>query len=554
MIAIAAVPVHIPAVEVKAVLSVEQQPAAAYPGSELTFIVYIESDVPFTGIQFDLDIPEGLTYVPFSGKVVDGTCEVLGFTEASFTELTKRVTYGNDIPYSGTEKIALAEFRCNVDKNASAGNYQVSVNRADVSDSAFVSVASEIRPTSVNVTIPPKRLKIIPETATVYTADRTVSLTAEFEPSDTTNRNVTWQSSDESAATVENGVVQLLKKGFVTITAISDENGVEGYCVLTINCSHIHTKTIEAGASTCLVHGHDAYTVCEDCGEIVAGSNAPLPLSDHRFAEDVQDRYLKTEASCISKAVYYKSCSVCSEKSEETFEYGENNPSNHVGNTHIENAVAPSCISNGYTGDIVCDSCKKIIEYGTSVDKTAHVPSQKFKENIKEASCTDSGSYDEVIYCTQCKTELSRKSIVIPSEGHRYKDRVIPPNCTEKGYTVHTCEKCPDSYIDTYVDAIGHDFSDNAEYCRHGCRTKNPYYQEPEKVILGDADGNGEIESVDVTFIQRYIAQIPTPYTKAELMRGDVDGSGDLELTDVTAIQYYLCHLKTPYPIGEIVS
>ena len=76
----------------------------------------------------------------------------------------------------------------------------------------------------------------------------------------------------------------------------------------------------------------------------------------------------------------------------------------------------------------------------------------------------------------------------------------------------------------------------------------------PKPYFLGDADGNGELESVDATFIQRCIAQIPTPYTKAELMRGDVDGSGDLELTDVTAIQYYLCHLKTPYPIGETIS
>ena len=69
--------------------------------------------------------------------------------------------------------------------------------------------------------------------------------------------------------------------------------------------------------------------------------------------------------------------------------------------------------------------------------------------------------------------------------------------------------------------------------------------------ILGDADGNGEIESVDATFIQRWLAKIDTPYTKAELMRGDVDGSGDLELTDVTWLQYYLTDIQTPYQIGK---
>ena len=73
----------------------------------------------------------------------------------------------------------------------------------------------------------------------------------------------------------------------------------------------------------------------------------------------------------------------------------------------------------------------------------------------------------------------------------------------------------------------------------------------PKKPLLGDADGNEEIESVDATFIQRYLADIPTPFTKAQLMSGDIDGSGDLELYDVTCIQRYLCHLKTDYPIGE---
>ena len=40
---------------------------------------------------------------------------------------------------------------------------------------------------------------------------------------------------------------------------------------------------------------------------------------------------------------------------------------------------------------------------------------------------------------------------------HSYADAVTAPTCTEKGYTTHTCE-CGDSYTDTYVDAIGHDF------------------------------------------------------------------------------------------------
>ena len=61
---------------------------------------------------------------------------------------------------------------------------------------------------------------------------------------------------------------------------------------------------------------------------------------------------------------------------------------------------------------------------------------------------------------------------------HDYTDVVTAPTCTEQGYTTHTCA-CGDSYKDTYVDARGHDFSDNAEFCRNGCGTANPDYVAP---------------------------------------------------------------------------
>ena len=38
---------------------------------------------------------------------------------------------------------------------------------------------------------------------------------------------------------------------------------------------------------------------------------------------------------------------------------------------------------------------------------------------------------------------------------HNYKATVTAPTCTAKGYTTHTCA-CGDSYVDTYVNALGH--------------------------------------------------------------------------------------------------
>ena len=43
----------------------------------------------------------------------------------------------------------------------------------------------------------------------------------------------------------------------------------------------------------------------------------------------------------------------------------------------------------------------------------------------------------------------------VEAHEHSYTAAVTPPTCTEKGYTTHTCA-CGDSYVDTYVDALGH--------------------------------------------------------------------------------------------------
>ena len=52
--------------------------------------------------------------------------------------------------------------------------------------------------------------------------------------------------------------------------------------------------------------------------------------------------------------------------------------------------------------------------------------------------------------CTRC----GQKEGETPHK-HSYKDIVTAPTCTAKGYTTHTCS-CGDSYVDTYVDALGH--------------------------------------------------------------------------------------------------
>ena len=72
--------------------------------------------------------------------------------------------------------------------------------------------------------------------------------------------------------------------------------------------------------------------------------------------------------------------------------------------------------------------------------------------------------------------------------------------------------------------------------------------------ILGDADGNGEIDLTDATMIQRYLAELPVEVPLKLLMNGDVDGDGELTISDVTFIQRYEAEMDSIYPIGQPIE
>ena len=87
-----------------------------------------------------------------------------------------------------------------------------------------------------------------------------------------------------------------------------------------------------------------------------------------------------------------------------------------------------------------------------------HTPGAPVREKEVPATCTEDGSYDEVVYCTVCKEEISRVSKTIPALGHDFsvKGETVAPTETEEGYTIYHCSRCDATEHRDIVPATGH--------------------------------------------------------------------------------------------------
>ena len=133
-----------------------------------------------------------------------------------------------------------------------------------------------------------------------------------------------------------------------------------------------HTETSDCSGVSCGETGwcdecHERYTAshkfngpwssnpdkhwrtCIYCNE--AGSK-----TSHSFVEQPDARYLKSEATCASPAVYYRVCSDCGYQTPSTFESGDIDPNNHDLQRH-EEVKAPTCTEKGWSAYYTCSRC-----------------------------------------------------------------------------------------------------------------------------------------------------------------------------------------------------
>lgn len=86
-------------------------------------------------------------------------------------------------------------------------------------------------------------------TATVVKG-QTVSLTETIAPANASNKNVTWKSSDETIATVNNGVVSGVSAGNVTITVKTVDGGFEATSTITVTDNTVSVTGISLSQTT----------------------------------------------------------------------------------------------------------------------------------------------------------------------------------------------------------------------------------------------------------------------------------------------------------------
>lgn len=481
-------------------IKVTPDKTTAFPGDTITYSIVLGPVSDMGSMQIALAIPTGLTYVSGSGKLADNLKATLGFDDASWTDdavdgILRITGYASEGDYESDTDTKLAELQCKVDDGAT-GDLVIGLNELEFYSCVTIedhtsrySVAS----TPVTITAPPKPatgVSINKGATTIYTGYSEI-LYATVTPLDSTD-TVKWESSKTSVATVDDaGKVTAVAPGTAIITAKAGSKSAT--CTVTVEnapCTHSNKTTVHEASSTCTVRGWDAYKKCDDCGQLFDTSDnkiSAIPfraLADHtggtatciakavctvcgnsygdyathKFtAETKKNEAVKTPGTCISKAVYYYSCSVCGEvehNNDHTF-IGELNSANHVGGTSTINASEPDHKNRveGYTGDTKCLGCGNIIAYGTTIAPGAHVPTTTWNSNATYhwKSCTVAGC-----------------GVVI--------DGTKAPH-TSTGANVATCQHkavCDVCNVE-YGEKVGHnpasDWSSDASGHWHACKT-----------------------------------------------------------------------------------
>ena len=224
--------------------------------------------------------------------------------------------------------------------------------------------------------------------------------------------------------------VQKDKKYYLVI--VPQENDY-GEFTVTIDCPHDRTHVENKAIKTCSEGGYTGDVICDLCGKVVKHGENIEPDSEHNYIN-----YKSIEPTCNEYGKRYLKCVNCgNEKVLENEDYGyadhryvlvnsvkatcttdgylgdskckycglenENQPENKVIKAYHNmdpeeidsclindyKSVEATCEKEGYTGDVYCTICHKVIEEGKTIEKLEH--------SFKDGKCMECGADEEVV-------------------------------------------------------------------------------------------------------------------------------------------------------------
>ena len=182
------------------------------------------------------------------------------------------------------------------------------------------------------------------------------------------------------------------------------------------DASHTETENCHGGTATCT-----AKAICEDCG------GAYGEMAAHDFtAEVAEEDYLKSPATCTTKAVYYKSCAACGKTSkgtdaEATFESG-----NVLGHDWGEAEYTWSMV-----GDVMCSATKACKKCPESISAVSNVATYAV---VTPATCLTDGLGRYTATFTVDDFPTQTKEVTLPATGHDWGTTEYTWTPTEDGY------------------------------------------------------------------------------------------------------------------------
>lgn len=212
-----------------------------------------------------------------------------------------------------------------------------------------------------------------------------------------------------------------------TLAPVEPHEHVYGEWIPRDSETHTRACTVERceqEESAAHVYADEKDTVCDDCGY-----ERQLPAEPHEHVYD-EEKWVSNGDGTHSHACTVKGCTEVSQTER------------CVGT--VIPAVPATCTAAGLTEGQKCSLCGAVLTAQREIPKLSHTEDKPVKEKEVPATCTAAGSYDEVVYCVNCHTELHRNKMTVKALEHDWGGWTVitQPTASTAGERVRTCQTC----------------------------------------------------------------------------------------------------------------